>query len=256
MRCRVKHSGNSKPLRPIVASGTLFADPRAAGELLRLLSEDAGSTLGGNPLSALDVGMGMSSSRRLPVVVDVPDPCEVDWEDMQGDERARHCGQCGKTVRNLSVLDGDEIADVLAHGDCVSFLYRDDASVITAESAPVGVTGIGAKAAVVLAATMALTLGCKVQRMGGAPPSITPVAVATVSSASPQAAGAAGAASQGGVEATGAAPVQSGVPSSGSVASDPAASCAPGSKSTKDNKRSVPSEQPRRTAGVPLRRKE
>src|SRR6187551_3047761 len=98
----------------------------------------------------------MSSNRKLTVVVDVPDPCEVGWEDMVGDERGRFCGRCGRTVTNLSVLDGDEIAGVLARGDCVSFLYREDTSIITAERRVPGGTA-GAKAAgVVLAATMAL----------------------------------------------------------------------------------------------------
>src|SRR6478735_1849280 len=122
----------------------------------------------------------MSSSRRLPVVVDVPNPCEVDWEDMVGDDRGRHCAQCGKTVRNLSVLDGDEIAEVLARGDCVSFLYREDASIVTAEPRGGVGTAIGARAtAVVLAATMALTLGCEVRRTGGEPEPVGSVAAGT-----------------------------------------------------------------------------
>jgi len=190
----------------------------------------------------------MSSSRRLPVVVDVPNPCEVDWEDMVGDERGRHCAQCGKTVRNLSVLDGDEIAEVLARGDCVSFLYRDDTSIVTAESA--GMTGgVGARtAAVVLAATMALTLGCDVGRKGGAPVPLTRVAASSSSALSNAKANASAEPSVPTV--TSAEPVPVAVPASASAAPD--ASCVPSSKSVKNGKQVGP-KLPRRTGGAPVR---
>lgn len=119
----------------------------------------------------------MGSSRTLPIVLDVPNPCDVDWEDMVGNERGRFCGRCGKTVRNLSVLDEDEVRTVLARGDCVSFLYRADASVVTAPSRAEGGTGtVAGAAAVVLAATMALTLGCDATPTTDEPPPVTRVA--------------------------------------------------------------------------------
>lgn len=63
-------------------------------------------------------------------------------------------------MTNLSVLDGDEIAAVLARRGCVTLLHR-GASLITAERRAAGGMATGAKTtAVVLAATMALTLGC------------------------------------------------------------------------------------------------
>lgn len=121
----------------------------------------------------------MNSSRRLPIVVNVPNPCEVDWEDMVGNDHERFCGQCGKTVKNLSVLDGDEVRAVLARGDCVSFLYRKDASVITAESGAAGAAATPTTAAaVVLAAAMALTLGCDGGRPAGDEP-VSPTRVAS-----------------------------------------------------------------------------
>ena len=125
-------------------------------------------------MAYLDVGMSMGSSRRLPIVLNVPNPCDVDWEDMAGDERGRFCGRCGKTVTNLSVLDGDEVRAVLARGDCVSFLHREDASVVTAPSRGAQGTGTGATAAaVVLAATMALTLGCDATKTSDEPAPLT-----------------------------------------------------------------------------------
>jgi hypothetical protein len=209
----------------------------------------------------------MSWSRKLPVVVDVPKPCDVDWEDMVGDERGRFCGRCGKTVTNLSVLDGDQIAGVLARGDCVSFLYREDASIMTAERRAPGGTAGAKAAAVVLAATMALTLGCDARRTSGAPLPLTPAASGaadgdlrrtsgeplppTPAASSAAAAGSAG--TQGGATVSSAQPASSGVAASASA--EPAASCTPGSKAAKDGKQPqvAPSERLHRTAGVPRR---
>ena len=129
---------------------------------------------GGDRLACLDVWMSMSSSPRRPIVLNVPSPCDVEWEDMVGDERGRFCARCGKTVTNLSVLDGDEVRAVLARGECVSFLYREDASVVTAPSRGAQGTGTGATAAaVVLAATMALTLGCDATKTSDEPAQLT-----------------------------------------------------------------------------------
>jgi len=201
----------------------------------------------------------MSSSRRLPVVVDVPNPCEVDWEDMIGDERGRYCGRCQKTVRNLSVLDGDEIAVVLERGDCVSFLYREDASIITAESGVSrGTAAFAPAAAVVLAATMALTLGCDVGRTTGDPLPPARVAAAAASAARQNGAAAASTGTQNGATAISAEPASSTVAprARASASAEPAASCTPSSKPVKKAEPGVPSERPRRTAGIPMRHKD
>ena len=194
----------------------------------------------------------MSSSRRLKVVVDVPNPCEVDWEDMVGDDRGRHCAQCGKTVRNLSVLDGDEIAEVLARGDCVSFLYREDASIITAPSASPAGAAFGVKAtAVVLAATMALTLGCDVGRTSGEPAPVASAAAVASSEVLPGSGGRESAAAATSAVATSAGPAASGGAVSPSASAEAGASCEPTAKAVKGGNQ-VPSERPRRTAGKPI----
>jgi len=190
----------------------------------------------------------MSSSRKLPVVVDVPDPCEVGWEDMVGDERARFCGRCGKTVTNLSVLDGDEIADVLARGDCVSFLHRADTSIVMAERQALEGTAGAKAAAVVLAATMALALGCDVRRTGGEP---LPPTRAAAGGASQAGVGAGSAGTQGGATVSSAEPASSGI--APGTSAEPAASCNADSKAVKNVEHVLPSERPRRTAGIPRR---
>jgi hypothetical protein len=184
-------------------------------------------------------------------VVDVPNPCEVDWEDMVGDDRGRFCGRCGKTVTNLSVLDGDEIAGVLARGDCVSFLYREDASIIKVER---GAAAFAPAAAVLLAATMAMTLGCNVGRTSGEPVPTTSATAGAAGASSQAGAAAAGSAPNGDATVINAEPVASGVAASASA--EPAASCTPGSTAVTGAKQVVPSELLRRTAGVPRRRRD
>ena len=193
----------------------------------------------------------MGSNRRLSVVVDVPSPCEVDWEDMVGDERARFCGRCSKTVTNLSVLNGDEIAAVLERGDCVSFLYRDDASIVTKESCttPSGRPRdarfpSASTAVVVLAATMAMTLGCGTQRSGGSP---LPPATGSAATALPSTESASVAPTQ----PVGSASNESTPAATQTATPAPSASCTPDSKTQKAQpKAPLP---PRRTAGVPAR---
>ena len=192
----------------------------------------------------------MGSSRTLPIVVDVPNPCDVDWEDMVGNERGRFCGRCGKTVTNLSVLDGNQVLAVLERGDCVSFLYRSDASVVTAPSRAAGGTGaVTTAAAVVLAASMALTLGCDATRTSDEPAEPT-----RVTSEACDAAG--GQEKQSG--ATTGAQVQTeanGPPASASASAtaERAPSAAPVVR-MEELVEPEPRELPRRTAGVPMRR--
>src|SRR5262245_27675690 len=47
---------------------------------------------------------------RLPVLdnLRVASPCSAAWDNMTGDERVRHCGDCDKDVFNLSGMTRDE----------------------------------------------------------------------------------------------------------------------------------------------------
>lgn len=64
-------------------------------------------------------------------------PCDVPWATMQGDDRARRCGQCDKNVFNLAAMSDAEVRDILGAGDaCVRFFERPDGTVLTADCAP------------------------------------------------------------------------------------------------------------------------
>lgn len=71
----------------------------------------------------------------------VASPCRARWEDMEGDERARFCGQCRKHVYNLSAMTA-EAADRLVREKegklCGRFFVRPDGTMLHAEDCPVG----------------------------------------------------------------------------------------------------------------------
>jgi len=75
---------------------------------------------------------------RLPVLdhIRVASPCTADWNQMTGDERTRHCGQCKKDVYNLSGMTRDEAEALLIerNGDlCVRYFQRHDGTILLAD---------------------------------------------------------------------------------------------------------------------------
>jgi hypothetical protein len=67
-------------------------------------------------------------------------PCNADWDEMVGDERARHCGLCSKNVFNISAMAPDEIVDLIREKEgrvCVRLYRRHDGTVLT-NDCPVG----------------------------------------------------------------------------------------------------------------------
>jgi hypothetical protein len=66
--------------------------------------------------------------------------CHARWDAMTGDERARHCGLCERTVYNLSMLTANEAAKlIVAHEGkpCIRMFRRRDGTIITRDC-PVG----------------------------------------------------------------------------------------------------------------------
>ena len=60
-------------------------------------------------------------TRRLPVFnpalddsflddIQIATPCSASWDDMRGDDRVRHCGDCRMNVYNLSEMTRAEAA--------------------------------------------------------------------------------------------------------------------------------------------------
>lgn len=64
----------------------------------------------------------------------IPEPCQVGWQNMQGDDTVRFCGLCSKNVYNLSDMTEDEVSDLIeVRGTkiCVSIRRRADGTVYT-----------------------------------------------------------------------------------------------------------------------------
>lgn len=75
---------------------------------------------------------------KLPVLdnIRVATPCTADWNQMTGDDRVRHCGQCQKNVYNLSGMMRDEAEALLRerNGDlCVRYYQRQDGTILLAD---------------------------------------------------------------------------------------------------------------------------
>lgn len=63
-------------------------------------------------------------------------PCHARWNDMNGDERARFCGQCQKNVYNLSAMTRAQIETLIREKEgkfCGRFFRRADGRLLTAD---------------------------------------------------------------------------------------------------------------------------
>jgi hypothetical protein len=106
---------------------------------------------------------------RLPVLdnLRVASPCAADWSRMTGDDRARHCDDCNKTVYNLSGMTRDEAHALLRErGDlCARFYRRADGTILTADCT-VGVSRRRRRRIVVAGAAVAVAGALLATRRG------------------------------------------------------------------------------------------
>lgn len=95
--------------------------------------------------------------------VRIASPCPVSWDDMQGDDRVRFCGQCSMNVYNLSAMTRAEAEHLVTTREgrlCGAFYRRPDGTILTADC-PVGLRAVRAraiKAAARIAAAVALLI--------------------------------------------------------------------------------------------------
>lgn len=83
---------------------------------------------------------------KLPVLenIRVATPCRADWNQMTGDERTRHCGDCKKNVYNLSNMTRDEAEALIIEKEgklCARYYQRHDGTILLKDCA----VGIGAR---------------------------------------------------------------------------------------------------------------
>jgi hypothetical protein len=72
---------------------------------------------------------------KLPVLdnIRVATPCSADWAKMTGDDRARACGDCNKSVYNISNMTRDEAQALLIEKEgklCVRYYQRTDGTIL------------------------------------------------------------------------------------------------------------------------------
>ncbi|CAN5917984.1 hypothetical protein BH11MYX3_BH11MYX3_09390 [soil metagenome] len=72
---------------------------------------------------------------KLPILdnIRVATPCSADWTKMSGDERVRACGDCKKSVYNLSDLTRDEAQALLIELNgklCARYFQRTDGTIL------------------------------------------------------------------------------------------------------------------------------
>ena len=93
--------------------------------------------------------------------VRVAAPCNSDWQQMIGNERARFCAQCNLNVYNLSSMNKSEAESFIARNEgsvCVRFYRRRDGSIIT-ENCPVGLRAIRRRMSYLARAVASAVLG-------------------------------------------------------------------------------------------------
>lgn len=71
-------------------------------------------------------------------------PCSARWEDMEGDDKSRHCDQCDLQVHNIAAMTRAEAESLIRSADgrlCARLYRRPDGTVLT-EDCPVGLRRI------------------------------------------------------------------------------------------------------------------
>ncbi|HEV3038216.1 MAG TPA: carboxypeptidase-like regulatory domain-containing protein [Candidatus Angelobacter sp.] len=102
--------------------------------------------------------------------VRVASPCVADWEKMIGDDKIRHCSECGLSVYNLSSMTVREAAHIISSHQgrlCVRLCRSADGTMITKDYQPVRRASRLAGAA--LSAAMTVTVAAAQTSPGGAP---------------------------------------------------------------------------------------
>ncbi len=72
--------------------------------------------------------------------ISVASPCSANWDEMYGNIRQRHCGECRMNVYNLSEMTKQDAENLIMNAEgrlCARFYRRADGTVIT-KDCPVG----------------------------------------------------------------------------------------------------------------------
>lgn len=93
--------------------------------------------------------------------VRVASPCNADWDQMNGNDRARFCGQCNQNVYNLSSMTKTEAELLIGRTEgrlCVRYFCRADGSIMTRDC-PIGLRAFRRRMSYVARAVSSAVLG-------------------------------------------------------------------------------------------------
>jgi len=88
----------------------------------------------------------------------IASPCPANWEQMQGDDRVRHCDACNLNVYNLAAFTEAEIRALVANRKgrlCGRIYQRRDGTVLT-QNCPVGLRAVARRISRIAGAVFAL----------------------------------------------------------------------------------------------------
>lgn len=97
-------------------------------------------------------------------------PCSASWEQMEGDERARHCAVCSLNVYNFAGMTRDEVRALLARTEgrvCARLYRRADGTALTRDC-PTGLRALRRRASRAAAAAVTALLSLPAFVFGGA----------------------------------------------------------------------------------------
>jgi hypothetical protein len=106
----------------------------------------------------------------------IASPCPVDWNQMVGDDRERHCSECNLNVYNLSAMTEREIQQLVARtqGRLCGRMYRRSDGTLISQDCPKGLRAVARRvsrtAAAVLTAVMSMSFAFAGNKQKADPP--------------------------------------------------------------------------------------
>jgi hypothetical protein len=79
----------------------------------------------------------MKTPLQLLDEIRIPTSCSASWDEMDGDDRVRHCSRCKTQVYNLSALTASDAVALLREKQdnlCIQLFRREDGTILTADS--------------------------------------------------------------------------------------------------------------------------
>jgi len=103
----------------------------------------------------------MPASRDTVNGIRIASPCDMSWDEMEGDGRKRFCTGCRLHVFNISEMDVEEAAQMISDSTdrlCVRLYRRRDGSVLT-QDCPVGLRAAIRRRVAAFASSVAMGIG-------------------------------------------------------------------------------------------------